>query len=233
MFEYDRTDDRLTLHRPDTRWLSNGVGGGYRRADAAHNLTVPEGFDRTDLAAYAEERLPEAPPGPTLLTGVSQRHARGARRGPVEAVATAGLSNPAELPIETGARPEMAGERGGREEWRPGTVNVFVGTTRALNESALTGLLATAVEAKSATLLAVAGVPGTTSDAVVVGSAPDGESASFAGSATVVGAAARACVREAVRTSLESRYGGDGPPTTEEARYGVATNERATVFKIE
>jgi len=99
VIDSDRTDDRLTLHRPGTRWLSTGFDGGFREADAAHNLTVPEGFDRTDLATYASERLGDAPPGPTLFTGVSQRHARGARRGPVTAVATGGLSNPAGLPM--------------------------------------------------------------------------------------------------------------------------------------
>jgi adenosylcobinamide hydrolase len=231
VFEFDRTDDRLTLRRPETRWLSNGFDGGYHDADAAHNLTVKEGFDRTDLAAYAAERLGGRPDGPTLLTGVSQRHARGARRGPVEAVVTAGVSNPAELPMgPEGVRPETGGDSAGA--WRPGTVNVFVGTTRALDDGALAGLLATAVEAKAATLLDAVDVPGTTSDAVVVGADPTGDSSEFAGSATEVGAAARACVREAVRASLGSRYDDEDPPTAAEARYGVSTEERANVFDL-
>ena len=224
-FEYDRTDERLTLRRPGTRWLSSGFDGGYRAADAAHNLTVPEGFDRTDLDAYAAERLGDRPSGPTLLTGVSQRHARGARRGPVEAVATAGLSNPAALPMDPAAG------ACGTDDWRPGTVNVVVGTTTTLDDGGLAGLLATAVEAKAATLLDAVGVPGTTSDAVVVGCDPDGESASFAGSATAVGSAARACVREAVLASLEARYDGEDPPTPEKARYGVSTDAAAEVFE--
>ncbi|QLD86050.1 adenosylcobinamide amidohydrolase [Natronomonas halophila] len=229
MFEYDRTDDRLTLFRPDTRWLSNGFDGGYRDADAAHNLTVPEGFDRTDLGAYAAERLGERPSGPTLLTGVSQRHARGARCGPVEAVATVGLSNPAVLPVEGDAEP-AAGETMA-DGWRPGTVNVFVGTTRALDDGAMAGLLATAVEAKTATLLAAADVPGTTSDAVVVGSAPEGSPSAFAGSATEVGDSARACVRDAVLASLDARYDGERPPTPEEARYGLRTTREPSGFE--
>lgn len=232
-FECDRTEGRLTLRREGTRWLSNGIDGGVRTADAAHNLTVPEGFDRTDLAAYARERLDsgDSPPGPTLLTGVDQRHARGARRGPVEAVVTAGVSNPAELPMgPEGVRPETGGDSAGA--WRPGTVNVFVGTTRALDDGALAGLLATAVEAKAATLLGAVDVPGTTSDAVVVGADPTGDSSEFAGSATEVGAAARACVREAARASLESRYDDEDPPTAAEARYGVSTEERANVFDL-
>jgi adenosylcobinamide hydrolase len=256
MFHYARTDDRLTLRREGTRWLSNGFDGGYREADAAHNLTVPEGFDRTDLAAYAAERLGTRPPGPTLLTGVEQRHARGARSGPVEVVATAGLSNPAilrvdgdgeshgrgttqrdgdrredRIPPETGGDEQPEGKRG----YRPGTVNLFVGTTRALDDGALAALLATAVEAKTATLLAVASATGTTSDAIVVGCDPGGEGSRFAGSATAVGRAARACVRDAVLGSLDARYDGvagpGGPPEPADARYGVVTDGETTAFE--
>lgn len=235
MFDYERHESRLTLRRAGTRWLSNGVGGSYLTADASHNLTVPEGFDRTDLGTYVEERLGDRSPGPTLLTGVSQTHARGARHGPVEAVATVGLSNPAVLPMD-GRDGEFrhADECGGSPttgpDWRPGTVNVFVGTTRALDDGGLAGLLATVVEAKAATLLDHAGVPGTTSDAVVVGSAPDGEPSRFAGSATDVGAAARVCVRDAVLASLDARYD-EGPPEPEAAEHGVSTGERARVFE--
>lgn len=244
VFACDRDDDRLTLRRPGTRWLSNGFEGGYREADAAHNLTVPAGFDRTDIGAYAAERLGDRPAGPTLLTGVGQRHARGARLGPVEVVATAGLSNPAALPVPAGAWSEAEDVQAVPHETRgrcgaqgkpgspPGTVNVFVGTDRALDDGALAGLLATAVEAKAATLLAAADVPGTTTDAAVVGCDPSGESARFAGSATPVGNAARTCVRDAVLASLESRYADeDGPPSVGAARYGVVTDETAEVFE--
>lgn len=239
MFEFDHSDDRLTLRRAGTRWLSNGFDGGFSRADTAHNLTVQEGFDRTDLACYADERLgrseagrgPRDPRGPTLLTGVSQRHARGARCGPVEVVATAGLSNPAVLPMPAEDDIERRVDGAEPDGWRPGTVNVFVGTTRALDDGAMAGLLATTVEAKTATLLAAADVPGTTSDAVVVGSAPDGEPSAFAGSATEVGAAARACVRDAIVASLDSRYGCDGPPSPESAKYGLSTSESPDVFE--
>lgn len=247
-FETERDDGRLTLRREGTRWLSNGFDGGYREADAAHNLTVPEGFDRTDLAAYAAERLGDRPPGPTLLTGVGQRHAHGAALGPVTVVATAGLSNPAALPMdadedrarrdgqERGAPPEVKGHE--QVEGKPGsgpgpgTVNVFVGTDRSLDDGGLAGLLATAVEAKAATLLHAADVPGTTSDAVVAGCDPDGEFSRFAGSATEVGRSARVCVRDAVLASLASRYvGEDGPPTFDQARYGVVSDEAADVFE--
>jgi len=221
--EYTSTDARLTLHRPTTRWLSTGFDGGYRRADAAHNLTVPEGFDRTDLEAYAAERLGDAPDGPTLLTGVSQRHARGARRGPVTAVATAGLSNPAALPMDPSPDAPPAESP---TDWRPGTVNVFVTSADPLDDGGLAGLLTTAVEARAATILDAAGVPGTTSDAVVVGSdSGSGDGAAFAGSATPVG------VREAVAASLASRYVDDAPPAFGDARYGVATDAAAEVFE--
>jgi cyclic beta-1,2-glucan synthetase len=73
-----------------------------------------------------------------------------------------------------------------------------------------------------------ADAPGTTSDAVVVGADPDAERAAFAGSATEVGSATRACVRDAVVASLDARYDG-GPPTTEGAEHGVVTDENADV----
>ena len=50
----------LQVHRPNTRWLATGHDGGYRTADAAYNVSVPEGFDRTDLGAYRTERREHA-----------------------------------------------------------------------------------------------------------------------------------------------------------------------------
>ena len=255
MFEPTVREGVLRLRRPGTRWLSTGWDGGRSRAPAAYNVTVPEGFDRTDLGAYRDERLtraefvvegnrPDSDAPPTLFTGVSMDHARGARLGSVVAYATVGLSNPAMLPLETEApgEPAATGARStaaaktdtpttdDRPE-RPGTVNLIVGTTRRLEPGAAANLVAVAAEAKAATLLAAAGVPGTTSDAVVVGDDPDGEPAAFSGSATPVGGAARACVRDAVRASLRSRYpDGDVPGPAAEAEHGVVTDERAEVF---
>ncbi|MCQ4332586.1 adenosylcobinamide amidohydrolase [Natronomonas sp. F2-12] len=228
MFGYERTDDRLTLIGDDVRWLSNGVGGGYERSDAAHNLTVPEGFDRTDLTDYVAERLGERPAGPTLLTGVSQSHARCARAGTVEAVVTAGVSNPATLSVPGSSTIDAPNRPDGGFE--PGTVNVFVGTTRTLPDSGLAELLATAVEAKTATLLETVGCTGTTSDAVAVGCVPDGDPAPFAGSATPVGNAARVCVRDALCAALDSRYGGS-PPDPVTTAEGAETTGAATVFR--
>jgi adenosylcobinamide hydrolase len=217
------------------RWLVTGTGGGPRRAGAAYNVTVPEGFDRTDLDRYARERRQEAgfdAAGPTLLTGVAMRHARGARHESVTVVATGGLSNPAALPV--GERlPPSAAEADG-DDPPVGTVNLLVATDRALDEGALAELLATAVEAKTATLLAATGFTGTTSDAVAVGCDPAGESAAFAGSATAVGAATRACVRDALLASLAARYDGrrdELPASVADADHGVVTDERARVFE--
>ncbi|ELZ48066.1 adenosylcobinamide amidohydrolase [Halorubrum distributum JCM 9100] len=252
MFEATVREGVLRLRRPGTRWLSTGWDGGRSRAATAYNVTVPEGFDRTDLAAYRDERLARAEFGaegnvggdrdaaPTLFTGVSMDHARGARLGPVVAYATVGLSNPAMLPVEPEAAstagtagPTESREATGRTEGRPdpGTVNLIVGTTRRLAPGAAANLVAVAAEAKAATLLAAAGVPGTTSDAVVVGDDPAGEPAEFSGSATAVGGAARACVRDAVRAGLRSRYpDGDVPGPAADAEHGVVTDERAEVF---
>lgn len=231
MFETVRRDGVVRARREGARWLSTAWDGGYCEADAVYNVTVPTGFDRTDLDAYREQRLADAgfPVGPTLLTGVEMRHARRATSGPVTVLATAGLSNPAELPVGDGV---AAGQRdtGDTEAWRPGTVNLVVGVDRALDDGALATLLATVVEAKAATLLSVADVSGTTSDAVLVGTDPGAERAEFAGSATEVGSAARACVRDAVVASLRSRYD-DGPPAPDEAAYGVVTDRQSDISR--
>jgi adenosylcobinamide hydrolase len=234
----------LRLAHPDTRWLGTGFSGGYRTAPAAYNVTVPAGFDRTDLHTYLRERRRKAgfdADGPGLLTGVAMEHARGARAGSVVAVATAGMSNPAALPVggaidgDGGRRPHDDNDTTPHHDSTEphGTVNVLVGTTRALDEGALASLLGVVVEAKTATLLARTGFPGTTSDAVIVGTATDGEPATFAGSATAVGGAARACVRAAVDASLDARYVGTDaavPASVADAEHGVVTDERAVRF---
>jgi adenosylcobinamide hydrolase len=227
------------LRRPGIRWLSTGWAGGESTGPAAYNVTVPEGWPETDLPGYVEARRADAAfdePGPTLLTGVSQDHARRARLGPVEAVVTAGLSNPAALPVTgltdpTSDDPATGGAEGPHGS-QLGTVNVVVGTTRSLQPGALPNLVAVAAEAKAATLLAVADVPGTTTDAVVAACDPDGSPARFSGSATPVGRAARACVRDALLASLRSRYACEGIPTVETAEYGVVTDVQATVTRL-
>lgn len=233
----------LRLHRPGTRWLSTGWDGGFAEGHVAYNVSVPEGWERTDLAAYVAERREDAgfdEAGPALLTGVDMRHARVARAGPVLAAATAGVSNPASLPVPvTDSRGDVRGGDAGSaasEASDPpgrGTVNVLLTVERRLDDGALANLVAVAAEAKAATLLATTGFPGTTTDAVVVGSARDAESAAFSGSATPVGSAARACVRDAVRASLASRYdAGDRtiPDSVADAEYGVVTDREAEVF---
>lgn len=228
-FECDRSGDRLTLRSPSTRWLSNGFDGGYSNADTAYNLTVPNGFGRTDLAAYVTERLGSDPTGPVLLTGVDQAHARAARYGPIFAVVTAGLSNPALLPTDESEN-GCSDHQDGSAPPRPGTVNILVGSDEPLTDGGLAGLLATVVEAKTATLTDLVGCTGTTSDAVVVG-CPEAEGGDeFAGSATAVGNAARVCVRDALSTALRARYG-DDLPNPLRAEHATPTSGSATVFQ--
>lgn len=233
MFDATVRDDVLQVARPGTRWLSSGWAGGFDTAAAAYNVSVPEGWDRTDLDAYLAERLDAAEfgaSGPALLTGVDLAHLRGARSGPVVVYATAALSNPAALPMTSEESVERTADAAATGD-HAGTVNVVVGTTRALDDGAMANLLAVAVEAKTATLLAETGFPGTTTDAVVVGADPQGDPSRFSGSATAVGAATRACVRDAVRASLDSRYDADElPESVADAAEGVETTCSATVF---
>lgn len=240
MFEITIGESVVQFCRSDgeTRWLSTGWDGGYCTAPAAYNVSVPEGWDEVDLTAYGTARRERAgfdAPGPTLFTGVDLQHARGTRCGPVEAVVTAGVSNPAALPMEP--RPETSENTS--SEWTPGTVNIVLGTTEPLTDGALGTLLACAVEAKTATLLAETGFPGTTTDAVIVGCAlnPLNDSNDtkrpFAGSATAIGAAARACVREGVQASITSRYAETPfPESVADAQYGVTTTQCAEVFEV-
>ncbi|MFW5948567.1 MAG: adenosylcobinamide amidohydrolase [Halolamina sp.] len=236
-FEPTVRDGLLHVEGTGVRWLSSAPGDGFCDADAAYNVTVPEGWDRTDLDVYASERRDSAgfdEPGPTLFTGVDQTHLRGARLDSVVAYATAGLSNPAALSMSAAQGQERETEAAPVTDEEPpvGTVNVIVGTTRALDDGTLASLYGVVVEAKAATLLAETGFPGTTSDAAVVGTNLSGEPATFAGSSTAVGSAARACVRDAVRASLDARYAEESiPESVEAAAYGVSTTRRAALFE--
>ncbi|ELY56790.1 adenosylcobinamide amidohydrolase [Natronococcus amylolyticus DSM 10524] len=237
--ESRRRDGVLRLARPETEWLSTGWNGGRQRAACAYNVSVPEGWGRTDLEAYADERLERAgfeDPGPVLFTGVDVADARGAHCGPVTAYATAGISNPAALPMEPSGGSLESSSAGDSDSGSPtGTVNVVVYADRRLADGALANLLAVAAEAKAATLLAETGFPGTTTDAIIVGHDPGGEPAAFSGSATTVGASTRACVRDAVRASLRAHYRPDSdvecPDSLEDAAYGVSTDVRAQVLE--
>ena len=238
MFEAAVREGVCRLSHPEARWLATGWDGGYATAAAAINVSVPEGFERTDLAAYVEERRRGAGfegSGPALLTGLDVTHARGARADGVTVVATAGLSNPASLPLERATTVDAATGTALPDDDRappPGTVNLLVGTDRALADGTLATLLATAVEAKTATLSAATGFTGTTSDAVAVGTDPTGESAPFAGSGTRVGTATRACVRDALLASLRSRYPDGGlPDAVADAEYGTATRRETSEFR--
>lgn len=234
MFDWSIRDGVLQAESPhELRWLSTGWNGGFLRASAGYNISVPTGFGRTDLDGYIDERLSSAgfdADGPALLTGVDMKNAVGARLGPVAVVATVGLSNPASLPLDPdGSDPDGLVEEGGSD---PGTVNLVVGTERALDDGGLATLLAVIAETKAATLQQATGFTGTTSDAVLVGSAPDGEPSVFAGSATPVGDAARAAVRDAILEGIQTRYSeSDLPASVAEADSGIETSRRATVFE--
>ena len=255
MFESTTSDGVLQVTQPSARWLSTGWNGGLQETATAYNVTVPEGWEETDLTAYVRKRLDDAgfrTDGPTLLTGVKQKHARGARYGPVVAYATVGLTNPAPLPVddaETGLDTSVDGSKGvgstdhsnaqrqgetadGKEPFEPGTVNLLVGTTRRLDDGALANLVSVVAEAKATTLLAATPFPGTTTDAIVVGSDRTGERAPFSGSATAVGNAARISVRDAVLASLRSRYpDGNVPQSVDAVDYGVEPTGTARVFR--
>ncbi|RRJ32499.1 adenosylcobinamide amidohydrolase [Halocatena pleomorpha] len=241
MSEISIEDEVLQYCRPGTRWLSSGWRGGYRTDPAVYNVSVPEEWDHVDLDAYGSRRRDRAgfdAPGPTLFTGVDLEHARGARCGSVEAVTTAGISNPAILPMVPDRQAATSESSIG---FHPGTVNIILSASEPLTDGALATLLGTAVEAKTATLLAESGITGTTSDAIVVGcdghrssddrtQSGDDKRQPFAGSATTVGTAARACVRESVHASLSSRYA--ETPSPDETEHGVTTTRRATVFEV-
>jgi len=224
---------------PDTRWLSTGWDGGYRRAESAYNVSVPTGWDGQHLAEYVDRRRRRAgfeTDGPSLLTGVDLVHARGARMDAVTVYATVGLSNPATLPMGD-ANPNDHPDQDSTKSSDVGTVNLLVRTTTTLTDGALATLVATAVEAKTATLLALAGFTGTTSDAVIAGAPAVGDAARtdpapWAGSATALGNATRICVRDAVRASFRSRYAEDVvPDSVVEADHGVVSSGAAEVFE--
>jgi len=236
-FPTARSGNVLRVARPGARWLSTGWQGGFARADTAFNCTVPEGWDPADLRTDVERRLDRAgferADGPVLVTGVDQRHARGARSGPVTALATVGLSNPTTLPLEPDDRRADAENTGEPDRpSRPGTVNLLVGTTRSLTDAGMANMVAVVAEARTATLLELAGFTGTTSDAVVVACDPAGEASQYTGSATPVGRATRACVREAITASYRSRYAERDPPeSVAAAEHGAVTDDTAEVFE--
>ena len=254
----DLADDVCRCRLRGGLFLSTGFDGGVREADAAYNVTVPDGWGDAgvrDLRSYVDERLSDAgfptdPAAPALLTGVAQRHARVARLDGVAVVATAGLSNPAALPVDVDAsRADFDAAPADSEDAAetetkatddsphrpPGTVNLVVGTNRELAPGALANLVAIVAEAKAATLLATTGFPGTTSDAIVVATDPSGEHARFSGAATRLGAATRTCVRDATLGSLGSRYSdGDAtiPDAVDDADHGIVTDERSVVSRV-
>ncbi|MFB6283385.1 MAG: adenosylcobinamide amidohydrolase [Halobacteria archaeon] len=243
MFEETRSDGVFRLFNQEARWLSTGWRGGFSEDDAAYNISVPEGWPRVDISEYVESRLDRAgfsEPGPALLTGVDLKHLRAARSGPAVVYATSGVSNPAVLPVNpSGEENHTEGQNGdlkkkefNRGGHRTGTVNIVVTVDGGLSDGGLTNLLSVAVEAKTSTLLKTTGFPGTTTDAAVVGCTTRDPRENFTSSCTEVGASARACVRDAVKASLESRYlDVDPPDSLEDAEHGVSTTREAEVYR--
>lgn len=227
VFDPSVSDEVLQLSRPGTRWLSTGANGGYTTGPVAYNVCVPEGWGEHDLEQYARQRREEAgfdTDGPTLLTGVSMRHARIATAGPTAVVATAGVSNPAVFERTAERARESPGESSA------GTVNIVACVEEDLSPGAHANLVAVIAEAKAAALIDATGFPGTPTDAVIVGCDPAGRSVEFSGSATPVGEATRACVYDAVQESLRSRYAeSELPETVEDAEYGVCTGLETTI----
>ncbi|GAA5160265.1 adenosylcobinamide amidohydrolase [Ornithinimicrobium tianjinense] len=184
---------------------SASVGGGLVRPRWVANLTVEDGFARTDLDAYVAERLASTPvdaalAGTALLTAADvTRVERAGEPGPtgdVTAWATVGVTKP------TWAAREQAEVRDGIPA--PGTVNIVVALPAALTGSALVQAVGTVTEAKAQALVA-AGVPGTgtASDAVVV-LCPEGEEVPFAGVRSPWGQAVARAVHRAVAAGLEA-----------------------------
>ncbi|WP_298750128.1 adenosylcobinamide amidohydrolase [uncultured Serinicoccus sp.] len=150
---------------------SASVGGGLVRPRWVTNLMVDDGFDRTDLAAYADERAAElglTGPGTTLLTAADVRQVATAEVEGVRCWATVGVTKPT-WAVAPAAGPGSPAERVGEAPPPPGTINVVVALPVALSTSALVQALGTITEAK-AQVLVQAGVPGTgtASDAVAI-----------------------------------------------------------------
>lgn len=234
MFNLSLRSKVVQFKADGSRWLSTGWDGGFSSGNVAYALQVPTGWDETNLRGYVTDRRERAKfteEGPSLLTAVNLEHLRGARCGPVEVYATVGLSNPAALPIEP--RAQCTDPPAGDSSYTPGTVNLIIGSTHALDDGALSNLLTVAAEAKAATLLSETGFPGTTTDAIIVACDPSGEAMKFTGSATRIGAATRAAVRDVIKASLRSHYpGADFPRRVEEAAHGVSTDLRGEVFEV-
>lgn len=231
MFETAHSDGVLQLARQHTKWISSGWNGGITTAHSAYNISVPEPWERTDLETYAENRRDQAgfsTPGPALFTAVSLDHAYCATDASVTAIATAGLSNPT---VYRTTPSEPATNTSSRET--PGTVNLLLGIERTLPDHCLIEVLCGAIEAKTLTLYRETGIPSTTTDAIIAGSAPTGEQSQFAGSATALGQSVRCCTRDAILASLHSRYPEQQYPRDKTSTdYGITLTGNTTITAI-
>ncbi len=228
MFETTGRDSVCQIRREGARWLSTAWDGGYRTADAVYNVTVPEGFERTDLDAYRAERLSGAgfAVGPTLLTVFTWNTPACPERVGVGAGDSGSLEPRRVADVGSGDSRRLRRdcvESGGRPDWRPGT---------AISSSVSTGRWTRARWRRCSPPPSRRGC-----DAARRGKrprnhigrghrrlCPERRARLFAGSATELGAATRVCVRDAIRASLAARYGGDALPTVDGAEYGVVAD---------
>jgi adenosylcobinamide hydrolase len=177
--------------KPFLACSSASFGGGMALRSWIANVEVPKDYDRTDLAAHADELKAElqlAGDGVVLFTAASVDKHAVAEDGGVSVTATVGLS----LPTWAAAPDEPF-------DPSPGTINVVAWVPARLSLSALVGAVVTVTEAKAQALLEH-GVQatGTASDAVCVACPAEGAVEPFAGPRSVWGARLARAVHEAV-----------------------------------
>ncbi len=178
------------------------VGGGTAAVDWILNIGVVERYQRTDLAAHADEiaaRLGLRGTGTALLTAADVRKiVRGEDEG-VIVDATVGVTKPTWAADADDAHARRDGDR-----WVPGTINVVVQVPVALSPAAAVNAVMTATEAKAQALIE-AGIPGTgtASDAVLVCWPPTLPVQDFGGPRSTWGARIARATHAAMVTGLE------------------------------
>lgn len=211
MVQLTEHPDALVFEVPEG-WMglsSASIGGGVVWPRVVVNLGVGDGFERTDLDTYVDERLASLGlterPVTALLTAVDVRCWTGGEADGVRAWATVAATKPT-----WAARPGGLGHRPGRSDHgppAPSTVNVVAALPVPLTSSALVQAVGTVTEAKAQALLQ-AQVPGTgtASDALVVvcpDSAGAEELVPFAGVRSPWGHRLAEAVRQAVSTGMQ------------------------------
>lgn len=193
-------DDVLVwrLARPLLAISSAPLGGGLGLRSWTINLTVRDGYTRTDPDAHLADvaaGLGLAGTGVGFLTAVDVRTVvHRADRG-VRVSATTGIGG---YPTWAAAAGEPAAE------FAPGTINVVAFLPVRLSDAALVNAVATVAEAK-AQALREAGVPGTgtPTDATALLCPPTGPAQRYGGPRSTVGMGLARAVHSAVRARLD------------------------------